>query len=71
MTVSELLELLDDQDPNAEVRLAFQPRWPLAHTVAGVASGDAVGSDGTVVWIGAGDHPADSIYAPTDIFDEF
>lgn len=37
MTVSELIELLEDCDPDAEVLLMSQPSWPFEHTVAGVA----------------------------------
>ncbi len=36
MTVSELMELLEDCDPDAEVLLMSQPSWPFEHTVAGV-----------------------------------
>ena len=38
MTVAELIERLQDMDPEAEVRLATQPSWPLQSTVRGVAS---------------------------------
>ena len=37
MTVSELIDLLEDCDPDAEVLLMSQPSWPFEHTVAGVA----------------------------------
>lgn len=36
MTVSELIELLEDCDPDAEVLLMSQPNWPFENTVAGV-----------------------------------
>jgi hypothetical protein len=36
MIVSELIELLQDADPEAEVLVAHQPGWPLQHTVHGV-----------------------------------
>jgi hypothetical protein len=36
MTVSELIDLLEDCDPDAEVFLMSQPSWPFEHTVAGV-----------------------------------
>lgn len=42
MTVKELIEMLATQDPNAEVRMLGQPRYPTAHAVAGVASDAAV-----------------------------
>jgi hypothetical protein len=40
MTVQELLDVLNDCDPDAEVRLGVQPSYPLRHAVAGVASAD-------------------------------
>jgi hypothetical protein len=39
MTVRDLVRLLEDFDPDAEVRLAVQPSWPLRHNVAGVCAG--------------------------------
>ena len=36
MIVSQLIELLEDADPDATVMLAHQPRWPLRFHVAGV-----------------------------------
>ena len=36
MIVSQLVELLQDADPEAEVLLAHQPAWPLQHEVLGV-----------------------------------
>jgi hypothetical protein len=37
MNVGELQELLEDTNPEAEVRLATQPSWPLAFSVLGIA----------------------------------
>ena len=42
MQVSELLEQLQNVDPTIEVRIAFQPSYPLAATVAAVTE---VGGD--------------------------
>lgn len=64
MTVQELLELLEDADPNAEVRLATQPSWPLAFELAGVAEPDDDEMPAGVVWLVTGDHPEDTPYAP-------
>jgi hypothetical protein len=79
MNVSELIERLSECDPNAEVRLATQPNWPLASMLDGVAdSADVTGesmceehseygcSDCTpaVVWLTEGAQPDDSPYAP-------
>src|SRR5262245_5973655 len=36
MRVQELMELLEDFDPEAEVRLAFQPHWPLQYHIGEV-----------------------------------
>ena len=36
MTVQELIDLLSDFDSDLEVRIALQPTWPLAATVAAI-----------------------------------
>jgi hypothetical protein len=42
MTVRELIDLLEAQDADdAEVRLAFQPSWPLQYHIGDVALPDA------------------------------
>lgn len=33
MRVQDLIEMLEDMDPEAHVRLAFQPEWPLEHRI--------------------------------------
>jgi len=38
MTVQDLIQELEQFDPDAEVRLAIQPEWPFEHAVGGVAS---------------------------------
>jgi len=38
MKVRELIDLLEDFDQEAEVRLACQPSWPLAFNVAGAVA---------------------------------
>ena len=38
MKVHELMELLSSMSPDAEVRLANQPNWPLQHGVRGAVS---------------------------------
>jgi hypothetical protein len=42
MTVQDLIEALEDFDPDSIVRLAFQPSWPLQFDIANVrdAQGD-------------------------------
>ncbi len=37
MKVRDLMELLERQDPDAEVCMVTQPSWPIEHTLAGVA----------------------------------
>ncbi len=38
LTVADLLSQLEDCDPDAEVRLAHQPEWPLQFTLDGIAT---------------------------------
>ena len=50
MTVSELLELLEGCDPEAEVRIMSQESWPFENAVRGIAvredfAGDACECD--------------------------
>lgn len=74
MTVQELLELLEDAEPNAEVRLATQPNYPLAFDLAGVTMSEDVDApgdtwDGPVVWLCQGE-PSDSPYGvPRGVWD--
>lgn len=84
MTVNEMIERLqeaaDDGFGECEVRLAFQPSWPLQFTVAGIATPDdesrAQGEPdeepndaASVVYLVEGGHPDDdSPYAPAWAF---
>jgi len=68
ITVQELLDLLEDCNPDAEVRLAHQPGWPLAHQLHGVVPDDD-GITDAMVWLVAGDHPDDSPYASSALWD--
>ena len=38
MKVSELIELLEEQDPDAEVLVMSQPNWPFELALAGVTT---------------------------------
>lgn len=84
MNLDELIDLLsdirDDVGGNTEVRLAFQPNWPLAYHISNVtvASSDEdddfeEDSDSAdqkpIVWIAEGSHPSDSPYAPRSAWD--
>ena len=42
MTVRELMEILEMFDEDAEVKLAYQPSWPLCTAVASVKKKDGV-----------------------------
>lgn len=33
MTAAELIELLEDLDPDTEIRVATQPSWPMEYTL--------------------------------------
>ncbi|WP_248582007.1 hypothetical protein [Nocardioides sp. InS609-2] len=45
ITVTELIERLQDCDPDAEVRLATQPNWPLQYHLAGIATTEDIAMD--------------------------
>ena len=45
MKVKDLIELLEDMDPEANVLIASQPNWPFEHSVAGVAVREELGDD--------------------------
>lgn len=45
MTVKDLIRQLEDFDPYAEVRLAFQPSWPFEHSIGNVVSVDLTDED--------------------------
>jgi hypothetical protein len=82
MTISELrglLEELEEEHGDCEVRLAVQPTWPLNHSIDNVrfveGDGDPSGtmsSNPDAVWIAAshsapyGERP----YAPKEAWDE-
>lgn len=42
MTVRDLMEILEMFDEDAEVKLAYQPSWPLCAAVASVKKKDGV-----------------------------
>jgi len=47
-TVGELIAALQAYDPDTEIRLAMQPRWPMEHLLGEVID------TGEVVWLGDG-----------------
>ena len=38
MTAAQLITLLEDCDPDTEIRIAHQPAWPLQCALAGIAT---------------------------------
>ena len=82
MTVNEMIERLqeiaEDGLGDREIRLAFQPSWPLQFVVGGIATAeDEEEHDGdddqapaadAAVYITEGNHPDDSPYAPAWVF---
>ncbi|APU15281.1 MULTISPECIES: hypothetical protein [Actinoalloteichus] len=62
LTVGMLIDQLTAFDPEASVRLAFQPAWPLEYDVERVTGSHTPPGDDDlddapgVVWIGQGDH---------------
>ena len=42
MTVAEMIELLSECNPDAEVRIATQSSYPFQNSVAGVADGNLI-----------------------------
>lgn len=74
MKVSELIAMLEDCDPNAEVRLATQPNYPVQSHLRGVAMDDSEDADGfpaegEVVYLVEGSQDYDHPYAPSWVFD--
>jgi len=75
MTVAELIEPLqeaaDDGLGECEVRLAFQPNWPLQFHVGGIAvpeESDDEAPETPVVYVVEGTPIHESPYAPSWVF---
>ncbi len=45
MTVEELIGILEDFEPTAEVRIAHQPEWPMEYTLGEVVECGANGDE--------------------------
>lgn len=79
MQITQLIERLEsiaEAYPDAEIRVAHQPSYPLAAELAGVTDPDDMDRDPTdpddelIVWLVAGDHPiTGSPYAPRDLWE--
>jgi len=74
MTVNEMIERLQeiagDGFGESDLRLAFQPSWPLQFEIGGIAVPDEEPDNGApVVYVVEGSHPdGDSPYAPSWAF---
>ena len=74
MTVNEMIERLQEAAEggfgDCEVRLAFQPSWPLQFEVGGISVPDEQPDEGDpVIYVVEGSHPdGDSPYAPSWAF---
>ena len=64
MIVDELISLLEEFEPEAEVRMAIQPGEPFESTIGGVVDGEELGEKG-IVYLVEGDNLGD---APSDIW---
>lgn len=63
MRVKELMELLEEMDPDAEVKIAYQPNYPLEASIDTI-----VDVDGKVY---IRQHPfGRNDYAPADVYGE-
>jgi hypothetical protein len=76
MTVNEMIERLQEVAEEGmgefELRLAFQPGWPLQFEVGGLATPEETrDEDGRpeVVYLVEGAHPEDTPYAPQWAFE--
>jgi len=81
MNVSELIERLEDMDPDAEVRIAFQPSWPLQYRLGDEIVGEDEISDAEetgddeeqpdpvrgVVYLSEGGQVYDEPYLPSNV----
>ena len=69
MKVSELIELLEDQDPDAEVMIMSQENWPFENAVAGVAVREEFVADDEDCDEDEGEEPRyEKGTAPNDVF---
>jgi hypothetical protein len=62
MQVRDLIELLEDQDPEAEVLIMTQESWPFENAIAGVAAREEI------VECDAGEGEREEGTAPNDVF---
>lgn len=83
-TVADLIAHLSDLDPDAVVRLATQPNWPLAYALGGIATSEDISGENQcsehghyncedcqkqgVVWLVEG-NSCDHPYAPRAAWD--
>lgn len=63
MTVEQLMELLEEMEPEAEVKIAYQPNYPMEATIDTIKE-----VDGTVYI--RQDPYAGNDYAPAQVYEE-
>jgi len=61
MKVKELIESLRECDPEANVVLTTQPRWPLEYQIAGLVTREGCRDESGLIQAGAGQAPNDVI----------
>ena len=64
MTVDELISLLEEFEPEAEVRMAVQPNDPFESEIEGAVNGEELGEKG-IVYLVEGESLGN---APSDIW---
>lgn len=77
MRVNELIERLEDADPDAEVRIVHQPHYPLQSSVRGVATAEEIAEYGdgddeyeaSIVWVVEGSQISETPYGPRAAFE--
>lgn len=70
MTVQELVERLQECDPDAEVRITSQEGWPFECAISGVAAREAFGGDESCECDHAGAEPHQDACPAVDGYDE-
>lgn len=71
MKVYELIERLEEWEPDSEVYIATQPSWPLQFEVARITSNEDQlpnPDEPDVVYLLTGEHPGGHPYAPRDLW---
>ena len=54
MKVQDLIDFLEDADPDDEVRLAMQPSWPFEYSIGQVEIVESDEDDSAIVYLAEG-----------------